>query len=57
MLRYVLGISILTAGIIILRALTDGKILRNHQYALFRDLKRIQHSRWSETLRKRSRKL
>lgn len=35
MLRYVLGISILTAGIIILRALTDGKILRKHQYALW----------------------
>ena len=35
MLRYIIGISVLTIGIIILRALTDGKILRKHQYALW----------------------
>ena len=35
MLRYIIGISILTIGIIIIRALSNGKILRKHQYAFW----------------------
>ena len=35
MLRYIIGISILTIGIIILRALSNGKVLRKHQYAFW----------------------
>ena len=35
MLRYIIGISILTIGIIIVRALSNGKVLRKHQYAFW----------------------
>lgn len=35
MLHYIIGISILTLGIIIIRALSNGKILRKHQYAFW----------------------
>ena len=35
MLRYIIGISILTAGLMIIRALTNGKILKKHQYAFW----------------------
>ena len=30
MFRYLIGISILTLGIIVIRALSDGKILHKH---------------------------
>ena len=35
MLRYIIGISILTIGIIIIRALSNGKIRRRFQYAFW----------------------
>lgn len=35
MLRYIIGISVLTVGIIIVRALSNGKVLRKHQYAFW----------------------
>ena len=35
MLRYIIGISILTIGIIFVRALSNGKILRRYQYAFW----------------------
>ena len=35
MLHYVIGISILSLGIIIIRALSNGKVLRKHQYAFW----------------------
>ena len=35
MLRYILGVSLITVVIMIIRALTDGKMLRKHQYALW----------------------
>ena len=35
MLRYIIGISILTFGIIIIRALSNGKVLRKYQYAFW----------------------
>ena len=35
MLRYIIGISVLTLGIIIVRALSNGKILRKYQYAFW----------------------
>ncbi len=35
MLRYIIGITILTIGIIIVRALSNGKILRKYQYAFW----------------------
>ena len=35
MLRYIFGVSLITAVIMIVRALTDGKMLRKHQYALW----------------------
>ena len=35
MLRYIIGISILTLGIIAIRALSNGKVLRKHQYAFW----------------------
>ena len=35
MMRYIIGISILTIGIIIVRALSNGKVLRKHQYAFW----------------------
>lgn len=35
MLRYLIGISILTLGIIVIRALSDGKILHKYQYAFW----------------------
>lgn len=35
MMRYIIGISILTIGIIIVRALSNGKVLRRHQYAFW----------------------
>ena len=35
MFRYLIGISILTLGIIVIRALSDGKILHKHQYAFW----------------------
>ena len=35
MLRYIIGISILTLGIITIRALSNGKILRKYQYAFW----------------------
>ena len=35
MLRYIIGISILSLGMIIIRALSNGKIRRKHQYAFW----------------------
>ena len=35
MLRYVIGITFVTAVIIIVRALTNGKVLKKHQYAFW----------------------
>ena len=35
MLHYILGISILALGIIVIRALSNGKVLRKHQYAFW----------------------
>ena len=35
MLRYIIGITILSIGIIIVRALSNGKILRKYQYAFW----------------------
>ena len=35
MLRYVIGITFITAVIIIVRALTNGKVLKKHQYAFW----------------------
>ena len=35
MLHYIIGISVLTIGIIIVRTLSNGKILRKHQYAFW----------------------
>ena len=35
MLRYIIGITILTIGVIIVRALSNGKILRKYQYAFW----------------------
>lgn len=35
MLRYIIGISFITLVIIIVRALSDGKILKRHQYAIW----------------------
>ena len=35
MLRYIIGISVLTLGIIIVRALSNGKVLRKLQYAFW----------------------
>ena len=35
MLRYIIGITLITAGLILIRALTNGKILKKHQYALW----------------------
>ena len=35
MLRYIIGISLITAGMILIRALSNGKILKKHQYALW----------------------
>ena len=34
MLRYIIGITLITAGLILIRALTNGKITKEHQYAL-----------------------
>ena len=33
MLHYIIGITILTLGIIIIRAFSNGKVLHKHQYA------------------------
>ena len=35
MLRYIIGITILTIGVIIVRALSNGKIFRKYQYAFW----------------------
>ena len=35
MLRYIIGISFITLVIIFIRALSDGKILKRHQYAIW----------------------
>ena len=35
MLHYIIGITFLTLGIILIRALSNGKILRKHQYAFW----------------------
>lgn len=35
MLRYIIGITLITAGLILIRALSNGKILKKHQYALW----------------------
>ena len=35
MLRYVIGITFITAVIIIIRALTNGKVLKKYQYAMW----------------------
>lgn len=35
MLRYIFGVSLITVVIMIIRALTEGKMLRKHQYALW----------------------
>ena len=34
-MRYIIGISLITIGLIVIRALSNGKILRKHQYALW----------------------
>ena len=35
MLRYIIGITLITIGIIIVRALSNGKVLKKHQYAFW----------------------
>ena len=35
MLRYVIGISFITVVIILIRALTNGKVLKKYQYAMW----------------------
>lgn len=35
MLRYIIGISLITIGIIVVRALSNGKVLKKHQYAFW----------------------
>ena len=35
MLRYIIGVSLITIGIIIVRALSNGKVLKKHQYAFW----------------------
>ena len=35
MLRYIIGITLITIGIIIVRALANGKVLKKHQYAFW----------------------
>ena len=35
MLHYIIGITVLTLGIIIIRALSNGKVLHKHQYAFW----------------------
>ena len=35
MLRYIIGITLITIGIIIVRALSNGKVLEKHQYAFW----------------------
>ena len=35
MLRYIMGISLITIGILIVRALSNGKVLKRHQYAFW----------------------
>lgn len=35
MLRYIIGISLITIGIIIVRALSNGRVLKKHQYAFW----------------------
>ena len=35
MLRYIIGISLVTVFILIIRKYSDGKILKRHQYALW----------------------
>ena len=35
MLRYIIGITLITAGLILIRAMSNGKILKKHQYALW----------------------
>ena len=35
MLRYIIGITLITLGIIIVRALSNGKVLKKHQYAFW----------------------
>ncbi len=35
MLRYIIGITLLTLGIIVIRALSNGKVQRKHQYAFW----------------------
>ena len=35
MLRYIIGISLISIGVIIIRAISSGKILKKHQYAIW----------------------
>ena len=35
MLRYIIGVSLITIGIIVVRALSNGKVLKKHQYAFW----------------------
>ena len=35
MLRYIIGISLISVGVIIIRAISSGKILKKHQYAIW----------------------
>ena len=35
MLRYIIGISLISIGVIFIRALASGKILKKHQYAMW----------------------
>lgn len=35
MIRYIIGVSLVAVVIMIIRVLTDGKILKRHQYALW----------------------
>ena len=35
MLRYIIGITLITIGIIIVRALANGRVLKKHQYAFW----------------------
>ena len=35
MLRYIIGLSLISVGVIIIRAISSGKILKKHQYAIW----------------------
>ena len=43
MLRYIIGITLITIGIIIVRALANGRVLKKHQYAFWLVVPNIPH--------------